>query len=79
MSSRMRKLNSRFSMLILLVPLLCNLVLFSQVAYAEAKNTAVATCQPKVKTDYWMPLKMPVKCRLPDVIGAGEGQSNSDG
>lgn len=71
MSSRMRKLNSRFSVLILLVPLLCNLALFSQVAYAEAKNALISNLPAKIENGLLDAIEDTGQVSLPDVIGAG--------
>ncbi|MBJ7676529.1 hypothetical protein HAU38_10545 [Weissella confusa] len=72
MSSRMRKLNTRFSVLILLVPLLCNLVLFSQVAYAEAKNALISNLPAKIENGLLDAIEDTGQVSLPDVIGAGK-------
>ncbi|CAM2731075.1 prealbumin-like fold domain-containing protein [Weissella confusa] len=72
MSSRMRKLNTRFSVLILLVPLLCNLLLFSQVAYAEAKNALISNLPAKIENGLLDAIEDAGQVSLPDVVGAGK-------
>ncbi|MHC8519697.1 hypothetical protein [Weissella confusa] len=48
MTRRMRKFNTRFSVLILLVPLLLNLAIFSKAVYAETKNSLISELPAKI-------------------------------
>lgn len=72
MTRRMRKFNTRFSVLILLVPLLLNLAIFSKAVYAEAKDPLISELPAKIDNGLLDAIEDTGKVSLPDVVGAGE-------